>query len=227
MKFFKKHKLITLCLAFIIFLFIGHAVLGESAKQDSFETHSASIGFVYNGYWRAQTFTATSTYTPDQLCVWAYTDYGLENFVGSIREVVDSKPYGADLCTGFKPWSEFTFDTAGERYCFDITSCPELTAATSYALVFRSDSNSGGGFLRGASAGGYDGGQGATSSNSGSNWTLGPHDLYFEVWGEAQAPPPAEFDSNMVWAIILLAAFVLITFDLLRRHFAEHPKQNV
>ena len=149
--------------------------------------------YANNTNWYAQTFTPQVTHGIKTVRIHAayahLTTPGICTV--SIKAVdVDGKPTGDDLCSGTRNANLFNHSWSGTQWEeFDLGDGYPLLAGTTYAIVIRSQAPHVY-CLYGYQNSTYTRGKYASSTDSGSNWTLNnTYDIWFEEYGELIAEP--------------------------------------
>lgn len=159
-----------------------------ATKQISFETHTDDIGGAYGAAWKAMSFTTVGAFTITSVKMWGFKIGVPGNLTVSIRATdVDGKPTGADLCSGTFAGGDLTADSGGQLFEITLGAGAELSATTKYAIVMRcltGDIDNKVEFL-GDLDNTYADGATISSTDSGSTWTVGAFEYYFETWGTA------------------------------------------
>ena len=137
-------------------------------------------------FWKAQTFTALSNHSVEQIKLKLYRTSTPGTVTVSIRALDGSgHPTGGDLTSGTIDGNSLTDTSPGTWYTIDVTSY-NLTKDTEYAIVVRAPTAAPGNFFhwRYNSAGSYSGGNYEYSNNSGGSWTATlAYDFMFEIYG--------------------------------------------
>ena len=158
---------------------------GSPAIEYYFQTTANNQTNIYGVNWAEQTFTTDNT-TPKSVTSISL----LLNRVGSpgsvivsLRDTSDNVSTGIDLvsCT----LDSSGFSTSATWYQFTMDTEKSLQINTKYAIVVSASSGDAANYIQWqfVNAGGYTGGIGATSVNSGLTWTQQAWDYNFEVWG--------------------------------------------
>lgn len=138
-------------------------------------------------YWKAQTWTATSSYTAESIRLKLYRDSGLSTTTLTIslkNTDVNAKPTGSDLASVTLSTDSITTTNAGTWYSFTLSSPVSIVSGNKYAIVARITTATGG-FVRwkADNGAGYSGGSDFDSANGGSTWTADTSDdSMFEIY---------------------------------------------
>jgi len=186
------NKKIISSLLLIILLFSTVMLVYASTLYEYYNTGDNTNNNIYGVIWQAMTFTTGAighTITSVKLKMYRI---GLPSILTvSIRETdVNGHPTGADKTSGTINANDFTENTNGLWYEITLTEYT-LTVSKKYAIVCRA--------IEGDSSkkvswrmyynGGYTGGNGEESSNSGGSWTTYLYwDYMFEIWGNSFNP---------------------------------------
>ncbi len=155
-------------------------------------THSYTLALGETIYARSYSYNATTGYRWDAQSTYSFTPTGSDLVYGDLD--------GDSFATTYD-WQTFTMNTekclsANTTYAI-VLSCP--TGDSSNYVMWQTDSG-----------GGYSGGNGGFSTNSGVSWTpASPVDYLFEVWGNpclevADAKVFADYLEDGDWLITLL-----------------------
>jgi hypothetical protein len=161
--------------------------------KESFIDAGANYQAIYNTpgiyQYAAQTFTAQSNYTIEQVSLLMFKTGTPGTLTVEIRETSAGKPTSSVLCSGTIDGNTFTTDTNGEYENILFGSGIELTASTMYAIVvYQSDSSSSNkiNWIY-KSAGGYT--DGSRIYWTGTGWTILSSDFNFKNWGKEYPVP--------------------------------------
>jgi len=139
-----------------------------------------------NVKWFAQTFTPAITHTIDQVDVYVKKLNSPGTLTISIQGVDgNGRPDNVEIAVGTIAEGDIGTDYAWE-ICV-LSSTADLTAGTTYAIVLKALSGDQSNYYTwgGVAAGGYSGGKGCYTLNSGSSWSdlAQPLDIYFKEYG--------------------------------------------
>jgi hypothetical protein len=146
-------------------------------------------------WWKAQTFTPTTTHKITKVKLKMYKMGNLGTLNAGVRATdTNGHPTGQDLCSGTIDANTFTTDTNGQWYEIGLGGGCNLSANTKYAVVIRVPNctypNSVAWRFDGSSAT-YSSGNIEITYDGGSSWTCCASyawDFMFEEWGEPQTP---------------------------------------
>lgn len=162
------------------------------ALYDYYNTGDDSYTTALGIYWKSQSFTASATYSISSVKLKLFRQNSPGTVTVSIRGTDGAgKPTGADIdgVTGTTYGNTLTTDTAGEWREITFSSPILLTSGEQYAIVVRAlagDLTNRAGWRMDTTLPSYAGENGASSSNSGSTWTLyADYDMMFETWGDS------------------------------------------
>lgn len=154
---------------------------------------------VYQQYWKAQSFTPSTTHTIALVKLKGYKTGNPGTLTISIQKTTGSPavPDGTDLSIGTFNANVLTTDGSGEWFEVPM-SATILEAGTQYAWAARAlDGDTGNRVylrLKLFPIGAYPGGVQMASTNSGASWFWGEpdglEDFAFEEWGYEYTPPP-------------------------------------
>lgn len=156
--------------------------------------------------WYAQTWTTTSAYTIASVKLKLYDSGAINNFVVSIRATTTGKPSGGDLTSGSISSTTITDGNPGSFVEIDLTPYA-LSDATQYAIVCRVDAQSASWRVDNSSPS-YGGGNGLSSSNSGSTWNAGGWDSMFEIYSGGT---PVELSGTVAASSTVTGNMVVVT----------------
>ena len=160
---------------------------GSPAIEYYFQTTADNQTNIYGVNWAEQTFT-TDNVTPKSVTSIRL----LLNRVGSpgyvtvsLRDTSDNVSTGIDLVSGILNGTGFS--TSATWYQFTMETEKSLKIDTQYAITVSAPGGDAANYIQWkfVNAGGYTGGIGATSVNSGLTWTQRTWDYNFEVWGNS------------------------------------------
>jgi hypothetical protein len=160
---------------------------GSPAIEFYFQTASDNQTNIYGVNWASQTFTTDNvtakSVTSVRLLLKRVGSPG--NVTVSIRDTSAGAATGVDLVSG--TLNGTAMDTAFTWYEFPMTTEKPLHLITQYAICVSASSGDVSNYVAWAfvNAGGYTGGNGLTSANSGLSWTTKTYDYNFEIWGNA------------------------------------------
>ena len=147
---------------------------GEFTANDYYDSGDDSQGIVRGVSWKAQTFTASDTYTASgvQLKLYKLGDPGTVTV--SLRATAAGLPTGADLVSGTTDGDSLTTSAGGEWREITFTATQALTSGTVYAVVVRATSGDASNTVywrHDSTSPSYTGGSYIYSADSGSSWT--------------------------------------------------------
>jgi hypothetical protein len=155
-----------------------------------------------SGYWKAQTFTTSVSYTITSVKLLLYRIGSPGDITVSIRATSGGVPTGGDLTSATTyDGDTLTTDEDGEWIEFTFASTYALSAVTKYAIVVRAiDGTSGNvGKWRCDASAGYTGGSDCDSDDAGSTWTADTtDDSLFECWGDTPVPADKTYSKALV-----------------------------
>lgn len=161
--------------------------LGSEAVQTNYTTTSDHQ--IFSGTnWESQTFTLTETIEITQISILCKRVLTPGSVNASIKNVVASKPSGADLTSGLADGNGWAVGIE-----WNTVDLPDTTLeAGSYALVLRAITGDGANYIdwEDDNAGPtYTGGSRVHSANSGTDWTVDATiDFDFRIYGRAIEP---------------------------------------
>jgi len=154
--------------------------------QDYYITGDDSYLSIKSTVWVAQIFTATASYSIDSIKVLVYITADPGTVTVSIRNVVGDPqtalPTGEDLKSGNGAGGSITYDDAGEWFEITLDSTYSIVEGNKYAICLRCSSAAYTLKWRNDSNAGYITGNAATSTDSGSSWSISAtRDMLFET----------------------------------------------
>jgi hypothetical protein len=180
------------------------ATQGTPPTTQRYEYYNTGDDLAYseicgNLWWKAQTFTPTTTHKITKVKLKMYKMGNLGTLNAGVRATdTNGHPTGQDLCSGTIDANTFTTDTNGQWYEIGLGGGCNLSANTKYAVVIRVPNctypNSVAWRFDGSSAT-YSSGNIEITYDGGSSWTCCASyawDFMFEEWGEpigANQPP--------------------------------------
>jgi len=151
---------------------------------DSFITETTTGDEIIGAAWRAQTFTAGSSYTIGKVRLMLAKNGAATagTVTASIRATAGGLPTGGDLCSGSLNGNLFNDFSPMAWYWFYLGAGTPLTSGTVYAIVIRAPAASVAIRHRYNNANAYAGGQKANSADSGATWAANAaNDIIFQT----------------------------------------------